>query len=286
MAVRPRTLYAAIAPVLAGGAVAFAQGGFKPLPALAALLVAILIQVGTNLYNDVADFERGVDTTDRLGPVRVTQAGYLSPGQVKAGAYFSFALAGLAGLSLVFAAGPLVLVIGLASILAGLAYTGGPFPLSANGLGDPFVFIFFGFVAVGGTVFVQLGSVPPLGWLAGAMLGALITALLVVNNVRDLETDRAAGRRTIPARFGREVGWIEFGLLVALAYVLPVIAVTGIRETTWVMLTWVTLPHALRLVRDLRAQRGAALNRVLGATARLALCQAGLFSLGLMLGTL
>ena len=212
MAIRPRTLYAAIAPVLTGGAVAFAQGGFQLLPVLAALLVAILIQVGTNLYNDVADFERGVDTADRLGPVRVTQAGYLSPGQVKAGAYLAFGLAGLAGLSLVVAAGPLVLAIGLASILAGLAYTGGPFPLSAKGLGDPFVFIFFGFVAVGGTVYVQLGSVPMLGWLAGAMMGALITALLVVNNVRDHETDRAAGRRTIPARFGREVGWLEFVL--------------------------------------------------------------------------
>ncbi len=286
MAVRPRTLYAAVAPVLAGGAVAFAAGGFKPQRVLAALLVAILIQVGTNLYNDVADFERGVDTVDRLGPVRVTQAGFLSPGQVKAGAYISFAAAGLVGLSLAVAAGPFVVVIGLASILAGLAYTGGPFPLSANGLGDLFVFIFFGFVAVGGTVFVQLGGVPALGWLAGAMMGALITALLVVNNVRDHETDRAAGRRTIPARFGREIGWLEFCSLIALAYLLPLIAVIAFRETAWVMLTWATLPRALRLVGDLRALRGPALNRVLGATAMLALWQAALFSLGLLVARL
>lgn len=284
LAIRPRTLYAAVAPVLVGAAVAYARDGFKPLPVLAALICAVAIQIGTNLYNDAADFERGVDTADRLGPVRVTQAGFLSPRQVKTGAYLVFGLAGLAGLSLVFAAGPLVLVIGLASILAGLAYTGGPFPLSANGLGDPFVFIFFGFVAVGGTVYVQLGDIPLLGWLGGALMGALITALLVVNNVRDHETDRAAGRRTVPAHFGRRVGWVEYTLLISAAYALPFVMIISGEASPWILLTLLTLPQAIGLIRDLRDLRGPALNRVLGATARLALVQAALLSVGLVIG--
>ena len=283
MASRPKTLYAALAPVLAGAAIGFAAGGFQLLPVLGALYCAVAIQIGTNLYNDAADFERGADTHERMGPARVTHAGYLTPRQVKTGSLLVFASAGLVGIALVVHGGPVVLALGVASILAGLAYTGGPFPLAYNGLGDPFVFIFFGFVAVCGTVYLQLGGVPLVAWLAGAMEGALITALLVVNNVRDCETDHAAGRHTIPAALGRRAGVIEYGLMLALAYLLPVLMVMLAEASLWALLPLLSAPYAWRQLLDLRRLRGRALNRTLEATARLALIQAALLALGLII---
>jgi len=283
MASRPKTLFAALAPVLAGAAIGLAAGGFQLLPVLGALYCAVAIQIGTNLYNDAADFERGADTHERMGPPRVTHAGYLTPRQVKAGSLLVFASAGLVGIGLVVHGGPVVLALGVASILAGLAYTGGPFPLAYNGLGDPFVFIFFGFVAVCGTVYLQLGEVPRVAWLAGAMEGALITALLVVNNVRDYETDRAASRHTIPAALGRQAGVIEYGLMLALAYLLPVLMVMLADASLWALLPLLSAPYAWRQLRDLRRLRGRALNRTLEATARLALIQAALLALGLLI---
>jgi 1,4-dihydroxy-2-naphthoate octaprenyltransferase len=284
MASRPKTLYAALAPVLAGAAIGYAAGGFQPLPVLGALYCAVAIQIGTNLYNDAADFERGADTHERMGPPRVTHAGYLAPRQVKVGSLLVFASAGLVGIGLVIHGGTVVLALGLASILAGLAYTAGPFPLAYNGLGDPFVFLFFGFVAVCGTVYLQLGEVTLLAWLAGAMEGALITALLVVNNVRDFETDRAAGRRTIPASLGRGAGVVEYGLMLALAYLLPVLMVMLADSSLWVLLPLLSAPYAWWQVRDLQRLRGRALNHTLEATARLALIQAFLLSIGLLIG--
>jgi 1,4-dihydroxy-2-naphthoate octaprenyltransferase len=283
MASRPKTLYAALAPVLAGAVIGFVEGGFWILPVLGALYCAVAIQIGTNLYNDAADFERGADTHERMGPPRVTHAGYLTPRQVKLGSLLVFASAGVIGLWLVVLGGPVVLVIGLASIVAGLAYTAGPFPLAYNGLGDLFVFLFFGFVAVCGTVYLQLRQVTPLAWFSGAMMGALITALLVVNNVRDFETDHAAGRRTLPAVLGRRAGVVEYGLMLALAYLLPVLMVMLADASLWVLLTLLSAPYALRQLQALEHQRGRALNRTLEATARLALLQAILLSLGLLI---
>ncbi len=260
------------------------QGDFRADAALAALLAAVLIQVGTNLHNDAADYERGADRGERLGPLRVTQAGLLTPSQVRRGALVAFATAALAGLYLVWLAGWPVVVIGSASIAAGLAYTAGPSPLAYNGLGDLFVMLFFGFVAVGGTVYVQMGSVPPLAWWVALAIGSTITALLVVNNVRDVESDRAAGRRTLPVLLGRRAGVAEYGVLMATAHLvplaLPALGLTG----SGALLALLTAPWAARLTWRLVRLRGRALNGVLAGTALLVLVHAGLLSLGLLLG--
>ena len=180
LATRPATLGIAVAPVLVGSACAHLRGSFRAGPALAALVGAVLILIGTNLANDVFDFEKGADTKERLGPTRVTQAGLLRPQAVRAGMWTAFALAALCGVYLTWVAGPVVLVIGVASILAGLAYTGGPYPLGYHGLGDVFVFAFLGLVAVGGTEFVQTGALSPLALLCAVPVGALATAVLAL----------------------------------------------------------------------------------------------------------
>ncbi len=284
LASRPRTLTAALTPVAVGSALAYAAGSFRLSAALAALLAALLIQVGTNLHNDVADFERGADAGDRLGPLRVTQAGLLSPRQVRAGALAAFAAAGAAGLYLTWLVGWPVLIIGLASIAAGLAYTAGPWPLAYNGLGDLFVMLFFGFVAVGGTAYVQVGSVPPAAWPAALAVGSTITALLVVNNVRDVESDRRAGRRTIPVVFGRNVGVAEYALLLAVAYLAPFLLIAFGLAAPWVLLPLLTVPLAVRQVRTLGRERGRALNAVLAGTSKLVLWHGLLLAVGLAVG--
>lgn len=284
LASRPRTLPAALAPVLVGGAVAFAAEGFRPLRVGAAMLVALAIQVGTNYANDVLDFERGTDTAERVGPLRVTQAGLLSPRAVKLAAAAAFGLAALAGLFLAAVAGWELLAVGAVSILAALAYTGGPSPLAYNGLADPFVMIFFGFVAVCGTVYVQLGQVPPLAFAAALPIGALATAILVVNNVRDRETDAAAGRRTLPVRFGRRFGVVEYALLLGLAFAaLPAIVAAGLAGP-WTLAPLLLLPLAFPLTRSVARERGPALNATLAGTGRLLLLFALLLAAGIALG--
>src|SRR5580692_1531577 len=209
LACRPATLVAAFVPVAVGAACAVADAHFRAGPALAALLGAVFIQIGTNLANDVYDFERGADTAERLGPTRAVQAGLLTARQVRAGMVVAFGLATLAGAYLVSAAGWPVVAIGVLSVASGIAYTGGPYPLGYHGLGDVFVMAFFGFVAVCGTVFVQAHEVPLLAWLAAVPVGAIATAVLVVNNLRDREQDARAGKRTLAVRFGRRAGVVE-----------------------------------------------------------------------------
>ena len=204
MAARPRTLPAAVAPVLVGTALAGYAGVFHVLRFVAALLGAILIQVGTNLSNDYSDARRGADAEDRLGPVRVTAGGLVPPRQVLIATYVTFALAVLAGVYLIVVAGWQLLLVGAASILAGVAYTGGPKPYGYEGLGEVFVFLFFGIVAVAGSYFVQVRH---LSWEAFALavpVGLLAAAILVVNNVRDIDSDRRAGKRTLAVRLGRD----------------------------------------------------------------------------------
>ncbi len=283
---RPKTLSAAIAPIMVGTALAVAERSFHLGAAFAALLIAILIQIGTNMYNDVADFERGTDTGERLGPQRVTQSGLLTPHQVRTGAFLAFGLAALCGLYLVAVASWPVIVIGAASILAGLAYTAGPFPLAYNGFGDLFVLIFFGFVAVCGTAYVQIGSVPIAAWPAALGVGSTITALLVVNTVRDIESDRSAGRRTIPVVYGRRAGVIEYGVLLGAAYATPLILVVFEMGSWIVLLPWLTMPTALRLFRAIVGVEGRALNRVLSSTAKLVLVYGILLATGIVLSSL
>jgi 1,4-dihydroxy-2-naphthoate octaprenyltransferase len=283
LAARPRTLPAAAAPVIVGAALAYVDGAFTPGPVLAALLAALLLQIGANLANDVFDFHRGADTSARLGPLRVTQAGLLKPAQVLGGMWIAFILAGLLGIYLVIVAGWPVALIGFFSILAAIAYTGGPFPLGYYGLGELFVFLFFGLAAVCGTYFVQAGRVSAAAVWASVPMGLLITAILVVNNLRDIETDRLAGKRTLAVRLGAGGAKAEYVLCLAGAYLTPAaMALLGV-ISPWGLLSWLTAPLAVSLVRMVLNVKGRPLNRALAGTGQLVLAFGVLFSLGLVL---
>src|SRR5689334_20448637 len=284
MAARIRTLPAAIAPVLVGTALAGWQHIFHPLRFVAALVGAIFIQVGTNLSNDYSDARRGADTDDRLGPVRVTAGGLVPPDQVLRATYVSFGVAVLAGVYLVVVAGWQLLLVGAASILAGVLYTGGPKPYGYEGLGELFVFLFFGIVAVAGSYFVQ---VKHLDWKAFALavpVGLLASAILVVNNFRDSDSDRRAGKRTLAVRLGRAKTRTMFAVIVYLAFVLaPVTWVFGPMKP-WVLLPWLTLPLAAQIVREVRNRTdGPSLNQALAHTGMLQLAFCTLLSAGLLL---
>ncbi|HEX3830780.1 MAG TPA: 1,4-dihydroxy-2-naphthoate polyprenyltransferase [Solirubrobacteraceae bacterium] len=284
MAARPRTLPAAIAPVLVGTALAGFGHVFHPLRFVAALLGAIFIQVGTNLSNDYSDARRGADADDRLGPVRVTAGGLVPPQQVLVATYVSFGVAVLAGVYLIVVAGWLLLVIGAASILAGVLYTGGPRPYGYEGLGELFVFLFFGVVAVAGSFFVQ---VKHLHWEAFALsvpVGLLAAAILVVNNIRDIDSDRRASKRTLAVKLGRaRTRWL-FAAVVYLAFLLaPITWIFG-PVKPWVMLTWLALPLATALVRVVHTRTdGPSLNGALARSGMLQLAFCVLLSAGLLL---
>jgi len=283
LAGRPATLTAAFAPVAVGTACAWRVDGFRWDAALGALIGAFLIQIATNFANDLYDFQKGADTEDRLGPVRTAQAGLLTTRQLRNGIAVTFALALGVGVYLTWIAGPAVVVIGLSSIAAGLAYTGGPFALAYNGLGDVFVMAFFGFVAVCGTAFVQALYVPDLAWLASVPIGALATAILVVNNVRDFEGDATAGKRTLVVRFGRQAGVGEYAFLMLLAYATPpVIFALGWAGVS-VFLPLLTVPWALRLSRSVSRDRGRVLNQTLAGTAKLLSVYGVLLAVGIAL---
>jgi len=283
LAARPATLTAAFAPVAVGTACAWRVDGFRWDAALGALLGAFFVQIGTNFANDMFDFQKGADNEDRLGPTRAALAGLLTPAQLKRGIVVAFALAVAAGIYLTCLAGPLVILIGLASMAAGLAYTGGPFPLAYNGLGDVFVMAFFGFVAVAGTVFVQASFVPEVAWVASLPIGSLATAILVVNNVRDFEGDARAGKTTLVVRFGRNRGVWEYGLLLLLSYATP-IGMFGLGWTSvWVLLPLLTIPIAARLHHSVVVDRGVALNETLSGTAKLLSMFGVLFAIGIAL---
>ncbi|HEY6727104.1 MAG TPA: 1,4-dihydroxy-2-naphthoate polyprenyltransferase [Polyangiaceae bacterium] len=281
IACRPKTLSAAAVPVAVGSAVAYRLGGFAWQPALAALVGALLLQIGSNFANDVFDFEKGADTAARLGPLRAVQAGLISPRAMRLGMGVVFGLALLVGVYLTAVAGPAIVVIGLLSIASAIAYTAGPYPLGYHGLGDVFVLMFFGFVAVCGTVFVQLHAVPALAIWASVPVGGLATAILVVNNVRDRDTDVLANKRTLAVRFGRRAGQYEYLLLLAAAYFVPLLLVARGEIGKSALLPWVTLPWAVVLTRRVFRDRGTPLNQTLTGTAKLLLTFGVLFTLGL-----
>jgi 1,4-dihydroxy-2-naphthoate octaprenyltransferase len=284
MAARVRTLPAAIAPVLVGTALAGYDHVFHPLRFVAALVGAIIIQVGTNLSNDYSDARRGADTEDRLGPVRVTAGGLVPPGRVLVATYISFGVAVLAGAYLVVVAGWQLLLVGAASILAGVLYTGGPRPYGYEGLGEAFVFLFFGIVAVAGSFFVQVRH---LAWEAFALavpVGLVASGILVVNNVRDIDTDRRAGKRTLAVRLGRSRARGMFAAIVYLAYLLTPVTWAFGPLRAWVMLPWLTLPLAAAVVRMVRNRTdGPALNQALARTGILQLAFCTLLAAGLLL---
>lgn len=263
-AIRPKTLGLAGSPVLLGSTVAVGEGhDLRGMPAVAALLAAMLIQIGTNLHNDAADHLRGVDTADRVGPLRVTQAGLLSAQQVMHGAWVSFMLAFLLGIYLVAQGGPLILALGVASLLAGAAYSGGPYPISHSPLGELFVLLFFGLIAVLGSYWLQTEALSARAWLAGIVAGAPAAAVLVVNNARDRASDAGAGRRTLAVLYGEGFCRVEFATLLGVPFGL--LAWSGLGG----VLPYVALPWALRLGWAFaRTRQPAAYNPLLPETAR------------------
>jgi 1,4-dihydroxy-2-naphthoate octaprenyltransferase len=275
LAIRPQTLVVGATPVIVGTAVAFARdrGALHVGAAIAALVGALLIQIGTNLANDVFDFENGADTAARRGPLRVTQAGLVAPHRVRAAMVACFAAATIVGAYLASIGGWPIVAIGIASIAAGVAYTGGPYPLGYHGFGDVLVFAFFGPVAVCGTAYVETGRVGALAAVVSLASSALATAVLVVNNVRDVATDRVAGKRTLVVKFGRRFGVIEYGALVALAHVAIVAAVAAALAPPAALIALATIPWSARLAGALA--RDLDPNRCLVATARM-LCVHGL----------
>jgi 1,4-dihydroxy-2-naphthoate octaprenyltransferase len=284
LAARPRTLPAAIAPVLVGTSLALTDDVFRPLAFVAALVGSVFIQVGTNLSNDYSDARRGADTEDRLGPVRVTAGGLLPPRRALVGTYLAFGIAVLAGAYLAAVAGWQLLVVGAASIVAGVLYTGGPRPYGYEGLGEVFVFLFFGVVAVNGSYYVQ---VEELRWEAFALsvpVGLLAAAILVVNNVRDVDTDRRAGKRTLAVKLGRERTRSLFAGMLVVAFAAP-LAVVAAGGLSWCLaLTVFAWPLAVPLVRTVRTRTdGPALNQALAAAGRLLAAFSLLLSAGVLL---
>jgi len=283
MAARVRTLPAAVAPVLVGTSLALGAGHFNPLAFVAALFGALFIQVGTNLSNDYSDARRGADTEDRLGPVRVTAGGLVPPRQVLFATYISFGLACLCGVYLVAVAGWELLILGAASILAGVLYTGGPRPYGYEGLGELFVFLFFGLVAVTGSYYVQVQHWPWQAFVCAVPVGLIASAILVVNNVRDLETDRRAGKRTLAVRLGRRRTRILYGAMLAIAFLTAPLPWWLGSMTPWLLLAWLSAPLAVRQFRVVRDRTdGPALNGALAGTGILQLVFCLLFSAGIL----
>jgi 1,4-dihydroxy-2-naphthoate octaprenyltransferase len=301
MAARPQTLPAGASPVIVGTGLAVHEGVFAPFPALLALLGALLIQVGTNFANDYYDAVKGADTEDRQGFTRVTAGGLIPAGSVRRAMYLAYGVAVLVGVYLVYVGGLPIVVVGLSGIAAGILYTGGPYPYGYRGLGDLFVFVYFGVVAVAGTYYVQAaasasisafplsiptGTLPLAAVVASLPAAGLSTAILVVNNVRDLETDRRAGKRTLAVMLGYRLSRVEFALLVGMAYVVPaVFYATGFGAS--VLLPLLTAPLAVRLGRTVFARTdGAALNPALETTGKLLAAHSVLFAVGLALSRL
>lgn len=283
LACRPATLTAAAAPVLVGTAISAHHGKVAPGPFLATLLGAFALQIASNFANDVFDHEKGADTEERLGPTRAVQAGLVSPRAMKKGLALALALALLIGIYLTYVAGWPIIAIGLASMVSAVAYTGGPYPLGYHGLGDVFVMIFFGFVAVCGTTFVQVGGVPDLAVVAGGVLGALTTNILVVNNLRDRNTDKAAGKRTLAVRFGRKGALIEYWGLLLGSYLTPVLLVLSGRLGEAGLLPLLSLPLGIRVGFGVTRSDGRALNAFLVLTAKLLFVFGVLWSVGIFL---
>lgn len=282
LAARPATLWAAVSPVLVGSACAWQAGCFELSTALVALAGGTLIQIGTNFANDLGDARRGADDERRVGPARAVATGWVTPRAMAVATALAFGAAALCGGYLAWLAGWWVVAFGIASIVSGLAYTLGPFPLGYRGLGDVFVLVFFGFVAVVGTAFVMCRAVPELAWWAWIPVGCLATAILVVNNLRDRHTDAGAGKRTLAVRFGGGAARAEYAVLLAAAYAIPVLLVVR-GAGTFTLLPLLSVPLAAPLLLRVAREEGPALNPALGGTGRLELVFSVLFAAGLVL---
>ncbi|MFA6596200.1 MAG: 1,4-dihydroxy-2-naphthoate polyprenyltransferase [Ignavibacteriaceae bacterium] len=283
LASRPKTLFAAFVPVIVGASLAYAEGKINFIASLVALLCSILFQVGANFTNDLYDFLKGADTEKRVGPLRVLNAGLVSPGQMKAVIFFNFGLAFLLGLYLVYIGGNFILIVGLLSIIASLAYTAGPYPLAYHGLGEIFVFLFFGFVGTVGTFFVNTKEMSVISFIAAIPVGALITNILVVNNYRDIEQDKAAGKNTLAVKFGKSFSRYEYLILLFSSFLVPLLMFINYNFRIWIFLPYITLPLAYKLMLSIFQKNGSQLNATLELTAKFSALYGFLLSLGLIL---
>jgi 1,4-dihydroxy-2-naphthoate octaprenyltransferase len=284
LAARPATLWAGVAPVLVAGALAARDGVFSWPHLLVTLLAATAIQVGVNFANDVADAAKGADTAERIGPARAVASGLITARQMWFGIGIAFAVAAAGGIYLINVAGPAIAVIGIASIIAALGYTNGPSPYGYRGLGEAFVFVFFGLVATVGARYVFDRTAPIEAWLAGIVMGLLATAILLANNVRDIETDAAAGKETLVVKVGRQGGVAIYSAAVAGAYAVIVLATLSGWLPLLALLCLVTIPLAVPLVRTIRTETaGPPLIGVLKGTARLQLLVALTLSAAILL---
>ena len=283
LASRPRTLPAAIVPVMVGSALAIYQGIFFPSYSIIALLCSVLIQIGTNFTNDLYDHLKGSDTSERKGPLRVLASGLISVNEMKWGIFFIFFTAFFLGLYLVFSVGIIILWIGIFSIIAGLAYTAGPFPLAYNGLGDLFVFIFFGIVGTVGTYYLHVQQFAFLAFLISLPVGALITNILIVNNYRDIEEDKTAGKKTLAVILGREFSRFEYAFFILLSFFVPFLLHFKYDFSFWIFLPYLTLPLAITLVKMIYAFTGIQLNKTLELSAKFSALFGFLLSLGIVL---
>ncbi len=284
MAARPKTLPLGVAPVLVGTALAGYLHIFHPLRFVAALLGSVFIQIGANLSNDYSDARRGADTEDRLGPVRVTAGGLVPPRQVLIATYVTFGFAVLCGAYLIAVAGWQLLLIGVASIIAGVLYTGGPRPYGYEGLGEVFVFLFFGFAAVAGSYFVQVRDFSWESLVLSVPVGLIAAAVLVVNNTRDIDTDRRANKRTLAVRIGRERSRRMYATMLLIAYPIALIPWLFGPLSAWLLLPFLSLPLSARVIRIVSTHRdGPSLNKALAKTGQLQLVFCVLLSAGLLL---
>lgn len=282
LAIRPKTLPAGAMPVVLGSALAAADGTFMPLPALVALVCALGIQIATNFINEIYDFRKGADTAERLGPTRTVAAGIISEQTMIRVSIALGVSVFVLGLYLVAIGGWPILLVGLLSLLFAWAYTGGPFPIAYSGLGDVFVFIFFGLVAVGGTYYVQALSLPFPVLVAAAAPGAFSVCILLVNNIRDIDTDRKVGKMTLPARIGAPAARALYVTLTLLGYVVP-FAMVGYGYSAWCLLSLLSLPLAIGMVKTLYRSEGRELNAVLAGTGKVLTVHGLLFSFGLVI---
>ncbi len=284
LAARPATLWAAVAPLLIAGSLAARDDVFEWVRFLVAMLGAIAIQIGVNFANDVADAAKGADTAARIGPTRAVASGLLTSRQMWTGVVAAFGVAALCGVYLIAVAGWVIAIIGVASILAALGYTNGPNPYGYRGLGEAFVFVFFGLVATVGARYVFDRTAPLDAWLAGTAMGLLATAILLANNVRDIETDAMSGKQTLVVRVGRQGGVAIYNAAVAGAYAVVLLAVASGWLAAWTLISLATIPLAVPLMRTLRKETsGPPLIAVLKGTARLQLLVGILISAGVLL---
>jgi 1,4-dihydroxy-2-naphthoate polyprenyltransferase len=283
LAARPKTLLAAVVPVMVGSSLAIYSGFFFLPYSIVALLCSILIQIGTNYTNDLYDYLKGSDTKERKGPLRVLSAGLISVHEMKWGIFIVFLITFLLGLYLVYAAGWIVLGIGIVSIIAGLAYTAGPFPLAYNGLGDLFVFLFFGIVGTMGTFYLHHQEFTLLSFLVSLPVGALITNILVVNNFRDIEEDRNAGKNTLAVILGNTFSRIEFVVLLIISFLIPFSLFFTYDFSYWIFLPYLTIPIAIILIKMLYEYKDKELNKTLELTAKFSALYGLLFSIGIII---